>query len=122
MPKHTKKSLGQILQHRNRIDDLIKVNVAENIVATTAGDQDTIEKLSKNLSELLGELQRLFILEISQYPLSGMKPSVAENKLVKSAQEARKITKNLNSVISLLEKTTEMVKLITRLIKVFKPG
>jgi len=119
MPAHTQNSRGKIQQHRNRVDDLIRQNPIENQHATAAGDADAVAKLSANLAKLFEEKTRLFQFELTVYPVSGMPRSQAEDRLAQSAEEARSISKRAQKMTKVLDGTTRMADLITRLIRTF---
>jgi hypothetical protein len=119
MPQLTQNALGKIRQHRNRIDDLIRQNSREDIAATKAGDAAKVATLSANLAALFAEQKRLFDLEISIYPQSGMPRSQAEAVLTRSANDARKIARTASNLTKLLDATARISSLVTRLIAVF---
>jgi hypothetical protein len=119
MPNHTPNSRGKIQQHRNRIDDLIKQNLIENEKATKAGDAAKTARLSQNLTALFNEKMQLFQFELTVYPTAGMPKSAAEKRLEASAVDARTISKSAKTFTTLLDATTRMADLITRLVGTF---
>lgn len=115
MPTHTANSRGKFQQHRNRIDDLIRENLLQNQAATAAGDAAAVEQLGTNLAELFRQKTELFQAELMQYPLSGLPPSQAEARLAASAEDARRIAKRARGLTRLIDATSRMADLVTRL-------